>query len=904
MTLTAGTRLGPYEIVAPLGAGGMGEVYRAKDTRLGREVAVKVLPQHLSDSAEIRARFEREAKTISALNHPNICTLFDVGREGDVDYLVMELVDGETLAQRIARSGALPPADVLKIGAQIADALDRAHRAGVVHRDLKPGNIMLTKAGAKLMDFGLARATETNGPVSASGVTMAALTRTAPHASPLTAEGTLVGTFQYMAPEQLEGGEADARADLWALGCVLYEMATGKRAFDGRSQASLIGAIMTREPAPVSQVAPLAPAGLDRLVRTCLTKDPDERARTAHDLKLQLQGLAESGSQSVGSAAPVALPPRRATRAAWLPWAIAAVCALAAVAGFALHRGGGAPRTVFATIDPPAGAEFSSASTTPMPLAISPDGTRIAFCARRGEGPDMLWVRDLASPTPRPLEGTEGAEQPFFSPDGSALGFFSAGKLRRVGVAGGPVMVLADASDPRGGSWGDGVIVFAPRYMDALSRVSPDGGPVTQATVLDSTAGESTHRHPHFLPDGKHFLYLARSSSAGAGAAPAIYATAIGSAKRTAVARVASNVAYAGGHILYVQAGTLMAQPFDAGRMRTTGPVVPLAEHTQWDERFSRGVFAASRTGVLAFRSGAVSTFTQLNWRDRTGKRLANVGELTDFTYGGTPMLSPDGTRTLMTVLDPDRGDSDACVIDLASGQRRKLTLDGHDHSYAVWMPDGRSYAYNAPGDSGATSAIVVQQLDAAAGRTIVQGVKSGLYPCASSPDGRYVLYSAAHLATANDLFAVPVTGGPPIVVAGGPLDQFSGQFSPDGRFVAYASSESGTRQVYVVPFPPTGAKWQVSQDGGVEARWGRDGRQLYFVDRDNWIVSVAVNVAGGVFTAGAMQRLFQIHSCGGDWRYDVTADGQRFLVTSPPADVDGVRLTLVTNWTATLRTP
>ncbi len=636
MTLTPGTKLGPYEILSPLGSGGMGEVYRARDTRLGRDVAVKVLPQHLSANAEVRARFEREAKTVSSLNHPHICTLFDVGRQVDTDYLVMELVEGETLAARLTK-GVLPTNDVLRIGSEIADALDRAHRAGVVHRDLKPGNVMLTKSGAKLMDFGLARAT---GMVnSSSGVSIGALTQSPTVAHPLTAEGTLVGTFQYMSPEQLEGKDADARSDLWAMGCVLYEMATGKRAFEGKSQASLITSIMGSEPAPISQVAPMTPPALDNLVRACLAKDPADRIQSAHDVKLQLSWIAQGGSQA-GVPKPVGARRRSRERMAWFIAAFA--LAIAAATAILAVRPNPLTPSVHAYLQPPRGVLFSSSTDRPLPLAVSRDGSTVAFCARDGEGPDLLWVRPLASDDARAIPGTEGAQGPFFSPDGRTLGFFTSTELKRVDVAGGPVITLASGIDQRGGTWArDGIILFTGNSYGPISKISADGGPMTTATALDSTREETTHRYPSFLPDGRHFLYLARRAGAGAGENPTIFVGDLESGTRKAIIEVASNVAFASGHLIYIRGGILVAQPFDTGSLAVDGSAVPLVDDARMDTRFSRGVFAVSENGVLICMTGRDQTRTQLRWLDRSGKLLGDVGEPADYTYGGTPCISP-----------------------------------------------------------------------------------------------------------------------------------------------------------------------------------------------------------------------------------------------------------------------
>ena len=464
MPLSPGTRLGPYEILAPLGAGGMGEVYRARDSRLGRDVAVKVLPEHLSQNPDLRTRFEREARTVSSLNHPNICTLYDVGREGDTDFLVMELIEGETLAQRLAK-GPLPPADVLRLGTQIADALDRAHRAGVVHRDLKPGNVMLTKSGAKLMDFGLSRATGMAGAGSGSGATATALTRTPTMASPLTAEGAIVGTFQYMSPEQLEGLEADVRADVWALGCVLYEMAAGKPAFVGKSQASLIGAIMSAEPAPLATLAPMTPPGLDRLIRSCLAKDPDQRVQTAHDVKLQLSWLAEGGSQA-GTPAPVATRRRHSAR---LGWGVAvAALAAAAVFGSLWWRIASQPAKVMRFE-----IRVPRSLSPGGPLMVSPDGRSAAFVASDSSGRTQLWVRSFDDLESRSLPGTEGSGRPFWSADGHSLGFFAKGKLKKILVNGGRPETICDASGGADGCWNSrNLILFD---GDACAQQHPDG---------------------------------------------------------------------------------------------------------------------------------------------------------------------------------------------------------------------------------------------------------------------------------------------------------------------------------------------------------------------------------------------------------------------------------------------
>ncbi len=889
MTLVPGNKLGPYEILGALGAGGMGEVYRARDTRLGREVAVKVLPTHLSSNSEVRARFEREAKTVSGLNHPHICTLFDVGRERDTDYLVMELVEGETLATRLIK-GPLPVSDVLRVGAEIADALDRAHRAGVVHRDLKPGNVMITKSGAKLMDFGLARASGLAGPAG-SGVSIGAMTQSPTVAHPLTAEGTIVGTFQYMAPEQLEGRDADARSDLWAMGCVLYEMATGKRAFDGKSQASLITSIMGSEPAPVSQIAPTTPPALDSLVRACLAKDPADRVQSAHDIKLQLSWMKEARSQA-GVAPPIAIKRPAGRRVAWGIAAAAIVIAGAAIV-LAFRPKPAPPPPVYAYLQPPRGVLFSSSTDRPLPLAISRDGATIAFCARDGEGPDLLWVRSLGSDDARVIPGTEGAQGPFFSPDGRSIGFFTSEDLKRVDVGGGPVITLVRGIDQRGGTWSkDDVILFTGDSYGPVSRISANGGAVTAATVLDTTRGETTHRYPYFLPDGRHFLYLARLAGAGAGESPTIFVGELGSDQRAAVMEVASNVAYASGHLVYVRGGVLLAQRFDTGALAVQGTAAPLVDDARMDTRFSRGVFAVSDNGVLVCMTGSDQTRTQLRWLDRAGKPLGDVGEPANYTYGGTPLISPDGKSALMPIANAERGVSDVWIVDLASGRRRKVTIDSHDHPSAQWCPDGSLVV----GTSTTREEYSIDAIQANGTQRSVVSVDDFAWP--ETVAGDRLLYSFNPTRGVSGIFLASLSGngetGPFIDT---PAHELGAQFSPDGRFVAYTSNETGRAEIFVAAFPQPGGRWQASQSGGVEPRWNENGRELFFVDPQNYIVSLDVELGTGGFQAGAARPLFQWHGAAGQWRYDVSPDGNRFLVAAALEKDLALPVTIVTDW-------
>ncbi|MEO8587138.1 MAG: protein kinase, partial [Acidobacteriota bacterium] len=573
MTLATGTRLGPYEILSPLGAGGMGEVYRARDTRLERDVAVKILRPTDSTSQEMKLRFEREAKAISQLSHPNICALYDVGSHEGTEYLVMEYLEGETLAIRLEK-GALPLPQVISIGVQIADALDRAHRQGIVHRDLKPANVMLTKGGVKLLDFGLAK---TLAPaVQPSGLTSSPTMASPQH---LTQQGTILGTFQYMAPEQLEGSEADARSDIFSFGAVLYEMATGRKAFDGKSQASLIGSILKDTPPPASSIAPMTPPALDRLIATCLSKDPEDRLQTAHDVKLQLQWVGEGGSQA-GLPAPVAARRKNREKLAWALAAAAAAVALVFAIGF-LRRAPRVSPPIFAAIPLPEKTFVES-------VVLSPDGKTLAFTAGKPGAQPGLWIRNLGSPAAQPVAGAEEAGFPFWSPDSRFVAYFTKGSLKRIDPSGGPALTVCDAARGVGGAWNrDGTIVFAPSPTSPLFRVPASGGKPEPVTRLDASLRVTAHRYPAFLPDGRHFLYMAANLSGNAGdPANSIRVGSLdGKTDKVVVAGIASNPSFAAGHLLYPSEGALLAVKMDPSRLEVQGDAVPVAQRlnvTNW----------------------------------------------------------------------------------------------------------------------------------------------------------------------------------------------------------------------------------------------------------------------------------------------------------------------------------
>ena len=884
MALASGTKLGPYEIVAPLGAGGMGEVYRARDTRLDRSVAVKILPSHLSNDAEARQRFDREARTISSLNHPNICTLHDVGHQDGTDYLVMELLEGQTLAERLTK-GPLPIDQVLRYAADICDGLEKAHRGGVVHRDLKPGNIMLTKTGAKLMDFGLAKASVADAAVSSN---LTATISTPPASHPLTAQGTVVGTFQYMSPEQIEGKPADSRSDIFALGAVLYEMVTGKRAFEGKTAASAMAAVMERDPPPISSVQPLAPLALERLVKTCLAKDPDERWQTAHDLKLQLRQIIEGGSQA---SAPVVVMPAR-KRGSKLPWIVVAVLGVIAVAAlFLLYQESQKQLPVLRVeINPPDKLQFNLSGDHGGPAMISPDGRYVVFSAYGANG-TQLYLRALDATTPQPLAGTEGAMFPFWSPDSRSIAFFTDDKLKRIEVSGGVPVTICDSTLGRGGSWNqDGTIVAALSYNAGIFRVSASGGAPTPVTTLEGVA-YSSHRWPTFLPDGKHFLYIAVKHNAPTSPDTGVFLASLDGKENRLLFHTLSNAIYASGRLLFQRDNSLVAQPFDASSGKFTGDPQPVSGNVYYDSGLWRTSVSASSDGTLVFASGLTSGTEILSWYDRSGKKLGNVGEQGDFFDLD---LSPDEKRLATTELNS--AVATIWVHDLATNLKTRLTFSGGAHLTPMWSPDGKQVAFT----SNQQSAISVKTLGSSAPEQTLLSSPKPIFQALSdwSRDGRYLLYDQGP-GLSTDIWVVPLSGDrKPFAYATGVS---RGAFSPDGHWVAFVGHESGRPEVFVAPFPWTGAKWQVSNGGGVGPRWRADGKELYYFDL-NGIVAVAVDGSGSSFQVGESKQLFRIPMRGIVAReFSPSKDGQKFIAVSP-SEGSSQSLTLVQNWLAELK--
>jgi len=893
MTLGAGTRFGPYEIQSPLGAGGMGEVYRARDTRLNRTVAIKVLPVHLADRPELRERFEREARSIASLNHPHICTLHDVGREGGTDYLVMEYLEGETLAARLAK-GPLPLEQVLQYATEIADALDKAHRKGVTHRDLKPGNIMLTKSGTKLLDFGLAKLQQEMAPANAQMSQLPTMN------DPLTAQGTIVGTLQYMAPEQLEGKEADARTDIFAFGTVAYEMATGRRAFEGKSQASLIAKILETDPPPISSLQPMTPPALDRTIKTCLAKDPDDRWQAASDLKRELQWIAEGGS-AISSQPNIPATSIRSLGRRPLTFGICVVLAAAVIGGVAVWFMKPAPQPpdkpltrLSVDLGPEAMTGFS------LTAAISPDGRRLVFPARGPDGTQQLATRLLDQAEPTLLPGTEHGSDPFFSPDGQWIGFFAGGQLKKISLQGGAPATLGTlvSAIATGASWGsDGNIVTGTGVLQPLAWIAAAGGAPQPLTKLGP--GEVSHRWPQVLPDGSAVLFTAaRSAASWENASIDVISM------RTGQAKILLRGGYYGrylpnGYLVYVHQGTLFGVKFDPVRLEVTGGPVPLLDDVAANSAIGGGQFDFSETGTFVYAAGKSSAQTwQVAWLDGSGKMqplLATPG-----VYG-VLRLSPDGRKLAF-----DDG-ADIYVYDMERDTKTRLTFAGNA-TLPIWAPDGTHLVFESVSDD--VSLYWIRSDGSGDPQLLLEDANS-LAPWSFSPDGRHLAYHELGPDTGDDIWTLPLDLTDPDHPKPGKAEPFLRtpayelvpRFSPDGRWIAYRSTESGSNEIYVRPFPASsGGKWQISSGGGLYAFWSKDGRQLFYETQDNRIMVMDYTVDGDAFLPGK-PRLWsdkQIFYTGTS-NMDMSPDGKRFAVFTLPQATAGekssVHITMLENF-------
>ncbi len=886
--LTPGTKLGPYEIGASLGAGGMGEVYRARDIRLDRTVAVKILPSEFAADPQFRARFAREAKAIAALSHPHICTLHDVGRDADTDYLVMEFLDGETLANRLQRlRGPLPIDQALTFGAQIADALDKAHRAGIVHRDLKPANIMLTRAGTKLLDFGLAKRREPGAPFGMSAIEG---TR---EANPDTAAGTILGTVHYMSPEQVEGREADKRSDIWALGAVLYEMATGRRPFDGASAASVIGEILKSDPAPISKSQPLTPPAFDHLVERCLAKVPDERWQDAGDVKRELSWIARMGSTTVAATAP---GPPTGRFSFWVAFAAGLAIAALVAAGLTWRQRGtteGLERMVF-SVNPPDGVRFGGA------FAHSPDGNRLAFVGWGTDGPPNLWIQPIDSPTAQQIPGTEDASYPFWSPQGDSVGFFANGKLKTVPVAGGTARTLASAPNARGGDWGtDGTILFIPEPNGPIYRVSDQGGPTSQVTTIRRDLRQLGHRWPKFI-DTSRFVFTAQ----GAGESSGVYLADLGSSEVVRLVSGFSNAALANGRLLFVREGMLVAQPFDAQGRRVTGTVTEVVGPVAHVGGLGLGSWSVSSRGVLTYIAGSGATArTLIHWVDRQGKSFGPIGTGQEASQHDSYYARLSGNGRMAALATFRTATADLWLLDIARNVVARFTYDDATEINPVWSPDGARLVFST--NRAGVYNMFVKAISGSGEEKAISPSDTHQYVTDWTPDGNTLLFAGLDPNMQWDIRSVPVSGDkPPTTILSTAFNEYAARISPDGRWMAYTSDESGQPEVYVQRFPTGGDRTLISDSGGFEPQWRRDGRELFYLAPNRTLTVVPVTLSP-TFSAGRPTKLFDaildtsigsIHS----WHFAATADGQRFLVNLP--NVKPSPMTIVLNWAASLR--
>jgi serine/threonine protein kinase/Tol biopolymer transport system component len=904
MPLTPGSKLGPYEIQSSLGAGGMGEVYAARDTRLDRTVAIKILPEHLSEKPEAHARFEREARAVSSLNHPHICQLYDIGEQSGVRYIVMEHLHGETLADRL-KKGPLSLDQLTRIGADIGDGLQCAHRNGIVHRDLKPGNIMLTKAGAKILDFGLAK----GGSVTGSAHDLMVTLSSPALSDSLTAEGSLVGTFQYMAPEQVEGKEATPSSDIFSFGSVLYEMATGKRAFEGKTQISVASSIIERDPPPVVTIIPTAPPALDHVIRGCLAKDPDARWHSAGDVARELRWIgSNSNSTSSSQLTTIAAPPlgrRLRERAAW---AALAATLLGIVLWLALRPASSTPVVHSSLLSPP-DTVFDFDGDFSGPPVLSADGTQVAFCAHPAKERESIWVRPLNSNAPRKLAGTEGATFPFWSPDGLSIAFFADQKLKTIPVAGGPVSSVADAPNPRGGAWGaDNAIVYTPDYRDALWIVHPHQADARRLTTLDPNV-HSTHRWPSFLPDGKHFLFLATSHG---GAATDRYGIYIGSTDGHQSGLVLSSdsaAQYAGGYLLFHRESQLMAQKLNWRDGTLSGTPMTLVDKVDYDAGTWHTTFTASDNGMLIYQAATVKTGYDFMWLDRKGNVIGKAAE--SLAYNGE-RISPDGKRVAVALGDPK---PDIWIFDFARGSRTRLTYDAGVHSMPSWSGNGQRVLYvTQMGMSVATGSSIRAKQSSGTGQeeiildggTAPGGPFSYLFP-QWTPDGKYLAYQKQNGPLNSTFWAQSTTGDQkPFLVLQPQSPQgriIQTRLSPDGHWLAYTSTDSGREDVYVTTFPTPSGRWQISQGGGGYPFWRGDGKELYFAGlSDATAYAVELKINGNQLEAGIPQPLFVVRNTSSvGTLFDVAPDGQRFLVPLTQRENADAPMSLVTNWPALL---
>jgi Tol biopolymer transport system component len=879
MPLTAGTKLGPYEITGPLGAGGMGEVYRARDSRLNRDVAIKVLPQSVAHDRDRIARFEQEAKTTAALNHPNIVALYDVGSEGGLTFVVSELLTGSTLRERL-QSGALAVRKVIELAQEIVSGLAAAHARGIVHRDLKPDNIFVTTDGTvKILDFGLAKLTE---------IAPAAVASVATITSPQTAPGLVLGTVGYMAPEQVRGQSADHRADIFAFGTILYELLTSRRAFHGATPADTMTAILTTDPPELSSDSRNVPPALNVIMRRCLEKDPHDRYQSARDLGFALETVSVRSSD-LSIAAPTA---RRRGSAAAIIAALVGAAALGAA--WVLTRPTPATASRLAvSIDLPSDLTMSAGP------AVSPDGHMLAFAAFDAQAVSRIWLRSLETFETRALGGSDGGSSPFWSPDSRSLGFFARGKMWRVELTGGTPRFLANVSEQRGACWGpDNVIVYSPQPDGGLYRVSADGGTPSPFTTLDRQRHEVSHRWPRFLPGGRQIVFLNRIAET----TPqwVISVAKVDDGRVTQLLDADSTGFYSDGRLLFVRGAQVFAQAFKPDTLTLSGDPIPVADRV-WNDFVGVGGLVGFDLGpgVFAWRP-SVEGATQIVWKDRTGKSLGNVGP-----QGATSMVpSPDGQFGVFALTETQNHTVGVWFTDLSSGTTRRFAAPDTTSTSWVWSPDSRRIVYSLL--QGAAFDLYVRDVKpGSADRLLLHtdGVKTAQ---SWSPDGKVILFNAGDPKTRLDLWALDLLpDAKPRIFAGGEADQCCGRFSPDGHWVAYVATDSGRPEVFVKSFAGTEDAVQVSSNGGGAPEWRANGRELYYIAPDNRLISVPVTMTANAFKAGSATALFRINTkdtqgaavgIAFDSVY-APVGNDRFLVAESQSDTRASMVNLLFNW-------
>lgn len=901
--LQNGTKLGPYEISGFVGAGGMGEVYRAHDARIGREVAIKILPAGFSADQDRLRRFEQEARAAGLLNHGNILAIYDVGTFNNSPYLVSELLEGETLRERLS-AGHIPRRKSMEFAMQIVNALAAAHEKGIVHRDLKPENLFVMKDGRlKILDFGLAKLIGAEPAANNQSSLQTAAGQSEP--------GLVVGTVGYMSPEQVRGQASDHRSDLFSFGSIFYEMLTGKRAFHGNSVADTMSSIMHEDPPDLADSDPNLPAAFQRVISRCLEKSPEERFQSTRDLSFALEAVSgvndsKSGRVAALDAGETIITPRAKPRTISdrIPWIIAglAIALSAALAWIHFKDTKQELPLMYSAIVPPDKSSFQLSGSDSGALTISPDGRYITFLAKGEDGKASLWLRPLDSAAAHPLEGTDGATNPFWSPDSRFLAFFSGDKLKKVDIQGGPPLnICSVGNNPRPGTWNkEGIIVFELSSVDGLYRVSAAGGTPTPVTTVDATSGETTHRWATFLPDGRTFLYMAGTHTSGTQSETnAIYAAKLDSKDRKLLLHARSNVRYAAGYLLYVRDNVLVAHPFDPEKLEFTGNPVPITEGVQYDTGFFHAAFAVSDNGTLVYRQGQPNRDTQMKWVDREGKETSVVGDPASYQ---TTVLSPSEDRAIAVVEDQKSGISDLWMIDLQRNVKSRFTFTTGGVLGPIWSPDGSKIVYS--GVSKGNGPIFDLYVKPSAGSATEELLltTSGQHKLASSwsPDGRYIAFSnidiRSKLKTGIMIFSMQDHKAKPFLES--EFNVTGGQFSPDGHWFLYQSDESGQDETYLAPFPGPGGKWQISSGGSTGAAWNVRGDEIDYSRSDGTFTAVPVKMEGENVQIGSPQKLFQ-NAAIIDWSQP--RDDKHFLIIEGSKDSLDAPITIVTNWTSIL---